>query len=299
MSFLNRRRFLTMSAACLATPVWADLATFATWRGTALGAPASLRIEGMDQVQAAPLFDRVEAELLRLERIFSLYRLDSQIVQLNQTGILRNPAPELLQVLSLSAALNRATNGAFDPTIQPLWQARALGGTDALAADHAVGWDHLQFDTSRVQFDRPGMAITLNGIAQGAVTDHIAQLLRDMGLRNVLVDLGEIAAMGGHASGADWQVGVADPQGQIVQRLTLRDRALATSAPMAPITTLAPKGAHVFHPLGQMAVNQLVCVSAPNAMLADGLSTALCMIDVAELEPVLLQFPQSQIEKIV
>ncbi|WP_368188487.1 FAD:protein FMN transferase [Aestuariibius sp. HNIBRBA575] len=292
MTIINRRRFLAMSASTLAVPAMAGQADVAIWRGSALGAPASLHIVGLSQIQAQPIFDQVEAELLRLELIYSLYRPNSQIMQLNTTGVLDHPAPELLGVLSLSGALHDASDGAFDPTIQPVWQARA--GLDA--ANGPVGWSHLRFDTQRVVFERPGMAMTLNGIAQGAVTDQIATLLRGMGLQNILIDMGEVAAIGGHENGSDWQVGIADPEGQIIQRITLRDRALATSAPMP---SFGSDMAHIFHPNGTPAVNQLVSISAPSAMLADGLSTTICMAEPSQVRSILQLFPHAHVEKIM
>ena len=54
MTVLTRRRFLAISAACAALPACAG--TFAQWRGIALGAPASLRLEGKTDAQAAPVF---------------------------------------------------------------------------------------------------------------------------------------------------------------------------------------------------------------------------------------------------
>ena len=50
----------------------------------------------------------------------------------------------------------------------------------------------------KVRFALPGMAITLNGIAQGYITDRIATLLQDAGMGDVLLDIGEVRALGRH-----------------------------------------------------------------------------------------------------
>ncbi|SEK03098.1 thiamine biosynthesis lipoprotein [Cribrihabitans marinus] len=296
MTRLTRRRFLTISAAVTALPLQAGTAPTARWQGVALGAPASLRIEGMDEASAAPVFAGIEAELDRLEMIFSLYRPDSQISILNRAGRLDAPAPELLEVLSLSQALHGASGGAFDPTVQPLWVALAQGRDAAglRAARQVVGWSGLRFDADRVAFDRPGMALTLNGIAQGAITDRIAALLRGHGLDDVLIDMGEIAALGGHGDGADWTVGITDPQGAILRRMTLRDRALATSAPMG--TELGDGLGHILGPRGETPRAGVVTVSADDAALADGLSTALCLMAPDQAAAALARFPGARLE---
>lgn len=230
---LSRRRFMSITAAAIAVagnP--ADAAPVTHWRGRALGAAASMQLTGLAPDKAQGIFRMVELEIARLERIFSLHQPHSQIVRLNTTGLLRRPAPEMLEVLSLSDTLHRASEGAFDPTIQPVWQAVATAGIDGTTPDilSKCGWHRLRFDASAIRLERSG-ALTLNGIAQGYVTDRISSLLRAKGLSDVLIDMGEIAAIGPKP----WQVGIALPDQSLVNRITLRERALATSAPMGTV----------------------------------------------------------------
>lgn len=44
----------------------------------------------------------------------------------------------------------------------------------------------------RIAFARPGMTLTLNGVAQGDVADLVAALLAAEGLEDALIDTGEI-----------------------------------------------------------------------------------------------------------
>lgn len=285
MTQFSRRRFLAISAAAYALPASAA-APAARWRGTALGAPASLTIAGMSDSEAAPLFAAVEAEMARLEDIFSLYRPQSEISRLNAAGHLAAPSPELLQVLSLCASLHAATGGAFDPTVQSLWDRQ----------EKAAGWSSVQVSPVEIRLTG-NAALTLNGIAQGAVTDRIAALLRSHGLHNVLVGMGEAMALGERSPGAPWQAGIAAPDGTLLQRLTLSDRALATSAPFAPLYAGQDGAAHILAPDSSHRLQQkLVSVSAPNAALADGLSTALCLLADAEIQGTLARFPGTRLE---
>lgn len=290
---LTRRRFFTLSAAALALPSGAHAEPAARWQGVALGAPASMILAGVTPIAARPVFAAIEAELLRLERIFSLYRADSALVQLNRSGRLRRPPPELLEVLTLADMLHAATAGAFDATVQPLWLARASGGPEG-AAKALTGWEWVRFDAGGVTLARPGMALTLNGIAQGYITDRIADLLAGRGFGDVLVDMGEVAARGQAGDGTGWRAGIATPEGRITQRLTLRDRALATSAPFG--TRLTGGAAHILDPGGRTPTSRLVSVSAPRAALADGLSTALCLLDAEEMLRALARFEGARLE---
>jgi len=54
------------------------------------------------------------------------------------------------------------------------------------------------------------MAITLNSIAQGYITDAIADMLRNEGFERAVVDLGEYRAIGRHPDGRPWRIGIRD-----------------------------------------------------------------------------------------
>lgn len=310
----SRRRFITIAAATAAVAALPGAALarvpVANWRGIALGAGASMTLAGIAPADAVGIFRRMEAELNRLENIFSLYRAESALVQLNQAGRLDHPPAELLEVLSLSNAIHAATDGAFDPTVQPLWRLYAKAALSKTtptagmlrAAEQRVGWASVGFDTGFVAFDKPGMALTLNGIAQGYVTDRIADLLRAEGLRGVLVDMGEIHALGQRPDGGPWRAGLRNPDGGVFTHpVPLSDRALATSAPMATVLDPAGRIGHIFNPLnGQPGgLWRQVSVSADSAALADGLATAFCLLERVKINQALATFQNIRVEKLI
>ncbi|WP_111430596.1 FAD:protein FMN transferase [Rhodobacteraceae bacterium DSL-40] len=286
MSRLTRRRALFIAAAATAMPLFgrAGPAAEARWQGAALGAHAEMRIRDLDPAEAAPVFAAVEAELARLERIFSLYKSDSAISTLNATGRLQDPPPELLEVLGLAGAVHAETGGLFDPSVQPLFRLYAEAGAagrpvmenDLQTIAGVVDFQSVTFDASAVEFTRAGMALTLNGVAQGYVTDRIAALLRREGLSNVLVDIGEIAAVGTAADGQGWPVRIANGG----PRLRLSDRAVATSMPLGTRLYASENIGHIFHPSRGWIVPQQrqVSVVAETAALADAVSTAAVLM---------------------
>jgi thiamine biosynthesis lipoprotein len=299
MRGVNRRRFLTIVAGAAALP-GASPATPAPyrWRGIALGAPASITL---DNPEAPRLVAEALAEIIRLEGIFSLYRTDSALMRLNATGRLAEPPPELLELLGLCGAIHRATEGYFDPTIQPLWALFAESYTGGAAPDadsiatarERVGWREVRYSAAEVGFGREGMALSLNGIAQGYICDRVAALLAAEGLTDALIDPGEIRALGNRPGGGPWRVGLADTPGA----LPLRDRAVATSAPQATVFDEAGRIGHIFDPhTGRPgALWQSVTVTAPHAAVADALSTAFCLMDRAMIEQALSVFPDAQL----
>ena len=297
---LSRRRFLAISAACcLPVPALAQELHVAT--GQALGARVTLRLSHPD---AAAIAARALAEISRLEQVFSLYRTDSALMRLNASGTLEAPPFELLECLTLAGAVHAASGGLFDPTVQPLWalyaetavQGRLPTGEEREAALARTGWKNLRIGPDRIGM-APGMALTLNGIAQGYIADRVAALLEAEGLADILIDTGEFRALGGDPRGGDWPVHLAQG-GQVA----LRGRALATSSPLGTTFDAAGRIGHILDPrTGTPAVPvwRAVSISAPSAALADALSTAACLMEVkAGIETLCEKFAETRPESI-
>jgi len=284
MQRITRRRALFIGAAAAILPGLGRAATpVAAWNGNALGAHAEIRLAGLETAEAAPVFARIAAELHRLEDLFSLYRPGSALSRLNRQGWLDDPAPEMLEVLGLARSAHRRTGGLFDPSVQPLFalQARHAAANslpsdaDLAKARALVGFDAVGITPRRIAFARPGMALTLNGIAQGYVTDRIAALLRAEGMRDMLLDIGEIRALGQRPGEAGWKVGLGRGR-----RMMLRDRAIAASNRMGTVVNPAAGVGHIFDPRtgsGAGGGTGTVHVLHASAALADAYSTAAAL----------------------
>lgn len=315
MSALSRRRFLTITAAGIAANSAIARGTFADfaremplrrWRGTALGAAAEILLYHPDQAEADRLIRLSLAEVARLEQVFSLYRADSELSRLNREGNLIGPSFDLVRVLAESQRFGAATGGAFDVTVQPLWilyaehfrrpNADPSGpSTAAIASARAlVGYRDIVVEPERIAFKRRGMAVTLNGIAQGYITDRVSELLQANGLKHVLVDLDEIRALGARANGTPWPVGIEDPRqlGRAIKTVELSDRAMATSGGYGTQFDVAGNFNHIFDPAtGRCAVRYLsVSVIAPLATTADALSTAFSTMPLERIRAALAGF---------
>lgn len=283
----SRRRFLTIAAGACAIAALpgqsrAAEANILRWKGSAMGAEAQVLLPAAD---AARLLPRIMAEVERLEGVFSLYRADSVLARLNRDGRIDNPPPEMIDLLGRAASMSARSGGAFDVTVQPLWQlyaaqAGAPSAADVQAALSVVGWRGVTVSDRSVRLARPGMALTLNGIAQGYVTDRVARMLRADGVDRVLIDLGETRALGSHPGGRPWQIGF-DGGGPIA----LSDGAVATSAGAGTSFDAAGRNTHILDPRSGAAHGQWasVTVEAPTATEADALSTALILLQPAQV----------------
>ncbi|MFK7877054.1 MAG: FAD:protein FMN transferase [Paracoccaceae bacterium] len=271
---LTRRRFIALSAAVALSP---QSAQAESWTGYAFGAEVSLRIRGPKHI-ARPAIDEALQAIRDIEALFNLYDPTSALSLLNARGVLAQPDARFLELMRAADLAFDLTQGLFDPSVQPLWTARALGH-DPAQAIALIGWKRAQFEAAQVQL-APGQALTFNGIAQGFATDIVAQVLAAHDLQDVLVNIGEYRAIGG-----PWKLDLQDPvQGRLGMR-TLHSGAIATSSPLA--TPLGAQG-HILHKFAQPQWST-VSVEAPSATLADSLSTAMVLATRDEIEAIQAQ----------
>ncbi|GAA0781353.1 FAD:protein FMN transferase [Castellaniella ginsengisoli] len=310
-----RRRFLGILAASAALmgpgPLRAALRDSGAlpepvvWRGVALGADAQLQLLHPDRAHAERLVRMAVAEVHRLEQVFSLYREDSALVRLNRAGRLDMPPLDLSRLLSQAVAFGERTGGRFDPSVQALWDlyaARLRAGKPlppepgALRAALAkVDYRAIRIEEEAIVLDRPGMALTLNGIAQGYITDRVTELLRANGLEHAMIDLGEARGLGARGAGRPWRAGIADPDesGRILETIDLSNQALATSGGYGTPLDTGGRFTHLFDPhTGQATPRwRSVTVRAADATTADALSTAFSHMPAEAIRGMISRFP--------
>jgi thiamine biosynthesis lipoprotein len=164
--------------------------------------------------------------------------------------------------------------------VQPLWDLARAGRSRAPALP-LVGWQRMQLDAAGITLG-PGMAITLNGIAQGYALDLARAALQARGIRHALIDTGEFGALGAAEGGRPWMLGVRDPRRENahVGLLPMDGRAVATSGDYATAFTPDFSSHHIFDPATGASPAELaaVTVAAPSGILADGLSTAFMVM---------------------
>ena len=307
---ISRRRFIRISGAAaglaLGAPVRAATseANLTVWRGIMLGAVATMKIYHRDRGEAERLIATAYSEARRLERLFSLYLEDSDLVRLNRTGILVGPPPEFVELLDASLRFAELTAGMFDPTVQPLWELYANhfakedpdpSGPDNVSMKAAlarVGYRRLSVSRDRIVSPK-GTAITLNGIAQGYITDKVVELLRSQGIDHTLVDMGETRAIGARPDGEAWEVGIADPE--VPERtqaaLPIVDRAVSTSGAYGFRFDPAGRFNHLFDPTSGACghLYRSATTIAETATAADALSTAFSLMDQNRIQALLSQ----------
>ncbi|KAB2699493.1 FAD:protein FMN transferase, partial [Brucella lupini] len=154
-----------------------------------------------------------------------------------------------------------------------------------------VGFGHVLFDDNRIAFSKPSMSLTLNGIAQGYVTDRVTALLQRAGVEHALIDMGEYRALGSRADGTAWRIGIADLEAGAAaeEYIEIRNQALATSSFTGFQFDESGRFNHLLNPKTgfSAALYGRVTVTAASAAMADALATAFNLMDSKQIEDTL------------
>lgn len=272
--------------------------------GLAFGTTVKVTVlHGDPLVAQAAIADALQ-QVRHIDALMSLYQERSQVFQLNLHGQLEAPEPHLLQVLNYAKQLSSQTAGAFDITVQPLWSAFSqaqsngvLPTAQALAKAQAlVNWQNLEVSDHQIRLATPGMAITLNGLAQGYAVDLALEALRSRGMVHALIDTGEFGSLGTKAAGQLWVLGIKHPRQSdaLAARVPLDGRPLSTSGDYETVFSSDYVHHHIFDPSSGDSPTSLasVTVLAPTGMMADGLSTAFMVMGADKALALAAQLPQ-------
>lgn len=269
-----------------------------SWTGIALGSQAEITIYHPNKKEAENILQNSYKKLSKLENLFSLYQENSQLSLLNKNGFIEKPHPDMVELFNLSKKYAKITDGAFDITVQPLWNtySKAFKNNNEppskIEIEQAlslVGWESISIDKNLISYEKPGMSSTLNGIAQGYITDKISENLINLGINNTLVQLGEYRGIGDHPEGRPWRLLLSNPEHtDSIGEIEFTNAAVATSAGLGTPFDLSGNYHHIFDPENGHNANQQLQVSvlSKTAAEADALATAFLVLDQQSSEKI-------------
>lgn len=239
------------------------------------------------------LSDSIVSVLDRVGKSLSVFDKNSQVSLVN----LQDSTPvntDFIRVYVMSRKINKASDGAFDPTLSPLISAWGFGKGHKATPDTARIDSILEFtgiEKTRLFRDaliKEDIRIQFNfsAIAKGYGCDAIGEMLEENGVKNYLVEIGgEIMAKGVSPSGGKWRVSVDRPilsADKVIHEsqnvIGFSDMGVATSGNYRNFHS--ENGRRYGHTIsaetGRPVQTDIISatVLAPTAMEADGLATA-------------------------
>jgi thiamine biosynthesis lipoprotein len=255
---------------------------------TQLGTLVTITVVHPDSKAAHAMVEEAFGEIQRLEGILSRHRADTPLARLNRDGVVRGAPAELTQVVGRALHYAEASGGAFDVTVAPLvslYASHFASGTEAPPVDADVAAAHALVDYRSVRvngddifLERPGAALTLDGIAKGFVVDRAVATLVAAGAGRVLVGASGDMAPGANDDGSEpWRVAVQDPRSSgALGVLELEGDCVASSGDYQQAYTRDLRYHHIIDPRTARSPEHTsgVTVVGPTAMDADALSTS-------------------------
>jgi thiamine biosynthesis lipoprotein len=229
---------LALSSARAAEPI--------TLNGRAMGTTWSVKfLQPAPPLNPATLHARITAKLEQLEQQFSTYRPTSEVSRFNASTSTEwiTASPEVVRVAADSRRLSARTNGAFDPTVEPLVRLWGFGAqrrtgdlpnpTEIAAARSRMDWHRLEIQISPPALRKTShdLAVDFSSMAKGFAADAVSDLLVSLGATNHFTQVGgDIKTAGTHT----WRTGIEQPPASVnsptlAQVVILAGQALSTS----------------------------------------------------------------------
>lgn len=300
---IDRRDFLRLSgilgvglAAATAIPSSAEAVKFdrklykVSETQLAMGTFVSMTLLHPSRDQAEKAIETAFEEIDRLTRNMSRFDQTTAIAQLNREGRLADVPPDMVKVVRRALAYHRISNGAFDISVKPvvdLFKDKFSGKKPTPPTQKEMREALLLVDASKIHFEgsaivlkKPGMGITLDGIAKGYIVDMASEVLSKHHIENYLINAGgDIRTMGRRQDGKPWTVAVQDPlkKQQYPDKIHMTDGAIATSGNYEVYFDREKMFHHIVNPATGFSPNASTSVSvlAETAMDADALSTSV------------------------
>ena len=259
----------------------------------AMGTLVSVTALGASRERVEEAMGRAFASMRRLISLLTRFDAASPVSVLNETGRLEGPPPEVREVVAHALGYHRLTGGAFDVSVAPLvdlfWdrlmRQEPVEPTPSEVAEalERIGAGQVAVSRRRIALGRPGMRLTLDGIAKGYIVDALCAALDGGGVRRYLVNAGgDIRARGTNADGRPWTIAVEHPwrRGDYPDVIALTDAAVATSGSYERFYDAARAFHHIVDATtGRSPAHcSSVSVVAPTAMAADALATSVFLM---------------------
>lgn len=251
-----------------------------------------------DEAKVRAAIRRAYDEIVRLERLMTTWRDDSELMNVNRrAGEAVKVGADTLAVLEKSIWASKLSQGTFDVTyasMGELWKfGDAAEAEPKLPSAQAVKQGIARIGYGKIELDRAAGSVRigkdqkldLGGIAKGYAVDRASAVLKQAGVTSFLVQAGgDLYGAGRKPDGSPWVSGVRDPRGpadRFFATIELEDRSFSTAGDYARSWISGGKRYHhIIDPRSgyPATLSRSVTIWAPDALTADAIDDAVFVL---------------------
>jgi FAD:protein FMN transferase len=240
----------------------------------AMGTPCDIQLFARNQAKARHAADAAIADVQRLEALYSRYKTDSFLTEINRAAAVGGSIgvdDETASLIDYAVTCYEQSDGLFDITsgiLRRAWKFDQGKLPEQSLIDELlvkVGWHKVVWKRPVLTFTVPGMEIDFGGVVKEYAVDRAASLCYGLGIRHGVINLGgDIKVIGPRNDGSPWRVGIRHPRSHdaLLDTLLLYEGALASSGDYERcIMVDGVRYGHVLNPKTGWPVRHLAAVS--------------------------------------
>ena len=300
--FLNTKLLPLVFVVCVPTGLWGS-ERFG-FEEEHMGVPVRIVLYASNSEVAEKAAKEAFAAFHTLNGIMSDYDSESELMLLAEDRGMTRVSEDLFIVLRAAKHYCTISDGAFDITAGPLVQLwRRSRRMQELPRERLVEqakervgnhlWE-IDESTQSVRLLKAGMRLDLGAIAKGYAVDKAFEIIQKHGISSQLVDAGGDFRVGDPPPGVEgWRIAKDN------ETVLLKNTAMATSGGRFQFVEIGGvRYAHIVDPKTGLGITtlQTVHVTAPTAMEADALATAVIVLGKEKGKTLIDQFPKVTVE---
>lgn len=251
-----------------------------------------------EQPDGIDLHSKITERLHQFDLSLSTYDSTSIISRINRNDPTVTTDEDFEIMYKVAEQVSNQTQGAFDITVGKLVKAWGFASENSnhkkipnvKSLLQFIGYEKIKLENHKLIKNNPEICIDANALAQGQSADIIANLLKNNGCTNYMVEIGgEIVCKGLNSKSEKWRIGIEKPindstnvSSELQTVISITNTALTTSGNYRKFYYLnGKKYNHEINPHTGYPVNHNLLsatVVAPTCIVADAYATAFMVM---------------------
>lgn len=261
-----------------------------------MGSKFKITLVDKDSISTEKNINKAIDEIIRIEKLISDWKPDSQVSQVNQNAGIKpiKVDKEVFELTKRAIYFSEITNGGFDisfAAMDKIW--KFDGSMEILPTQEEInkaiakiGYQNIVLDeeNSTIFLKLSGMKIGFGSIGKGYAAQKTRNFMQNLGIKAGIIDAsGDMTTWGNQPDNSLWKIGVINPfkRYKTADILTMKNGAVTTSGDYEKFILIDGKRySHIINPKTGYPVTGLtsVTVIGPDAEMCNGYSTSIMVL---------------------